>query len=1162
MASSAGAPLCVRILGNVALEIDGTPFTLVSQRSTLPLLAYLLLNRGAPVARDFLAFLLAPDEEEESARLKLRNNLYRLSRGLPQVPSVQWIVADGETVQWNPTAPTWLDIDEFESASRDPSRLEEAVELYRGDLLATLYDEWLVEPRERARNLYLADLAGLVSQHRRDRHFARALQYAQLLLNTDPFREDVLRRLIGIRHAMGDRAGALREYAGFVERLRTELDIEPMPETTALRDAIARDDTPEVDAADVSAAVALPPRRRHDLPFIGRTLELEQFGDAWSRATRSRGGCLLLGGEGGIGKSRLALEFAQRAEEAGGRVLSGTTGSPEAVPYQGLIEALRFALPLLASLRIDAVWLASLATLLPELTDHIPTNMVLPSVSPEDQRSRLSEAFARCFSGLSKSRPLLVVLEDVHAAGESTLAALEYLARRALSLPILFVATYRGNETPRSHPLRRLRRDGQNRGVVRSMTLGPLSRSDIVTLGERMSMSPQHTAALYEVSSGNPLFLSQLIDVPAEELAARGASGVRRLIAQRFDERSAEARTVAEIAALMGTRFSSDAVAEVVGWSDDALRNALDELIDHRIVREAVGGGFFDYALVHDVVTEAIATSVPAERARRRHRRIARVLAELAGGDASEIAATVARQYDLAGDPDAAAPVYLEAARRAHSIGALDEAQSLAARGCTLATDSALRFDLLAVQETVAARKGLDEARRALLDQLQEIAVALGDLGRQRHCALQRVELAHQTSDRVREAAALQQLRTLIALDGDWEWAIRLHNAEAQLAIQLGQFDDADRAAAAALALALSHIEPSGEAQARSLVAEIATMRGDLATAQRLLEEARAAVERANDARLAEHLYRLWFQFAFARRDLAGCLEIARATLDTAIEAGDRRAEAMGHERLALSMIPGGGRYAEAREHLRIAATIATEIGDPLVEARTMSRQAQLAETLGDFSTAEHSYETYFAVLPEDAEPRRRLIALLNLSSIRAFQRRGAEAKKPALEALEIARRHGFAVLEASAMENLASSEAACGDHIAAIETMERALTMRSDTASSAWTGVTLANLALWYAIVGDLKNARRCVDHMLEAEDTIRAATSWPQSCYWVAAQVTRLSGDDAEAQRLLQRAQSLLRSELERVDEGERETYLSIPCNRDIVAAHERNVWPDPPR
>jgi hypothetical protein len=159
---------------------------------------------------------------------------------------------------------------------------------------------------------------------------------------------------------------------------------------------------------------------------------------------------VLIGGEAGIGKTRLANELALLANTQGGRTLRGTTSSPEQVPYQPIVEALRDALPLLTTVDVRPVWLAAVAAIVPELALRRTDLPLLPPIDAARERSRLMEGLAAVVQGLAQQRPLLVILEDLQWAGEATLFALEYLARRVAAFPALIVATYR-NEAAKSH---------------------------------------------------------------------------------------------------------------------------------------------------------------------------------------------------------------------------------------------------------------------------------------------------------------------------------------------------------------------------------------------------------------------------------------------------------------------------------------------------------------------------------------------------------------------------------------------------------------------------------------------------------------------------------------------------------------------------------------
>jgi len=129
--------LDIRLLGHLEVAVEGEPFRFATPRKSLQVLAYLLLHRAAPVSREYLAFLLYPDDEEGTARAKLRATLKDMQRSLPQ-PADRYVYVDAEKLAWNSHADVWLDVDAFTAASNDRSRLGEAIDLYRGEFLEGL----------------------------------------------------------------------------------------------------------------------------------------------------------------------------------------------------------------------------------------------------------------------------------------------------------------------------------------------------------------------------------------------------------------------------------------------------------------------------------------------------------------------------------------------------------------------------------------------------------------------------------------------------------------------------------------------------------------------------------------------------------------------------------------------------------------------------------------------------------------------------------------------------------------------------------------------------------------------------------------------------------------------------------------------------------------
>src|SRR5207302_10533623 len=233
----------IYLFGQARFAYEGKPHKFSAPPKALPLLAYLLLNRDGPVSREKVAFTIWEDDSEEDARANLRRHLHHVQRALPRPAEDRpWVLADGDSLQWNPAADWWLDVAEFKRIAARPSERVAAVELYVGDLLENLYDEWLYAPRDALRNAYQALLGELLHESRSTRDFSRAAGYAQRILANDPWREDTVRQLMAIRYEGGDRAGALAVYQQFDQRLRDEMDVDPMPETSALRDAILRNE--------------------------------------------------------------------------------------------------------------------------------------------------------------------------------------------------------------------------------------------------------------------------------------------------------------------------------------------------------------------------------------------------------------------------------------------------------------------------------------------------------------------------------------------------------------------------------------------------------------------------------------------------------------------------------------------------------------------------------------------------------------------------------------------------------------------------------------------------------------------------------------------------------------------------------------------------------
>lgn len=293
--------LHVQLFGSFQALDDDAPIAALQSERIQAVLAYVLLNRYAPIARQQLAFTFWPDIMDAQARHNLRTLLTRLREALPRAD--QFLAFEAQTIHWRSDAPCTLDVAEFEAAlARGDVRA--AVELYRGDVLPTCYDDWIVSERERLHALYVEALAQAINDAEGQRDFVTALQYGQRALQADPLREETYRQLMRLHAANGDRVSLRRTFDTCTLILKRELDVEPSPTTRALYATLSQ--------MEVSPAVSgpLPPKTHHNLrhpltSFIGREREISVVKHLLDSAR-----LLTLSGAGGSGKTRLALQVA------------------------------------------------------------------------------------------------------------------------------------------------------------------------------------------------------------------------------------------------------------------------------------------------------------------------------------------------------------------------------------------------------------------------------------------------------------------------------------------------------------------------------------------------------------------------------------------------------------------------------------------------------------------------------------------------------------------------------------------------------------------------------------------------------------------------------------------------------------------------------------
>jgi DNA-binding CsgD family transcriptional regulator/tetratricopeptide (TPR) repeat protein len=394
--------------------------------------------------------------------------------------------------------------------------------------------------------------------------------------------------------------------------------------------------------------------------FVGRGSELTAFVAALDSAVHGEPAVVLVGGEAGVGKTRLVEEAAEQARANGARVLTGSCIElgGEGLPLSPVVDALRTLTRVMDPDELDAFLgpaRADLARLLPELD---PEAASTPAAAGDSGGSRLLELVFGVIQRLSAERPLMLVIEDLQWADRSTLDLVSLLVRGMRAMQVLLVLTFRSDEIHRSHPLRPLIAAWERVRSVRRLELPRFTREEATRQLEAILGSPPPRSMigpLYERSEGNAFLIEEIFaamqaGAPAEELPIT----LRDVLLARAERLSDPAHRVLRIAAAGGSSVSDRLLAAVAGLDDASLDAALSEAIEHQLLTadDADHGYRFRHALTRDAV---YADTMPRERVRT-HAAYAEALSadpSLAGSAPSAAAALAVHWYAAHNAPQA-----------------------------------------------------------------------------------------------------------------------------------------------------------------------------------------------------------------------------------------------------------------------------------------------------------------------------------------------------------------------------------------------------------------------------------------------------------------------------------------------------------------------------
>ncbi|HEX3547755.1 MAG TPA: BTAD domain-containing putative transcriptional regulator, partial [Mycobacterium sp.] len=388
----------------------------------------------------------------------------------------------------------------------------------------------------------------------------------------------------------------------------------------------------------------LPPVLTGRGPFVGRGRELEGLLSAWQTVLAGGMRAVLIAGEPGVGKTRLAGEWSRHAYEQGAVVLYGRCDEDLGAPYQPFAEALRSLLRCLGPERLrEPRGVEALLPLVPELTDVLP-DLASPTRSdPDTERYALFDAVVALLGVASANAPVALILDDLHWAAKPTLLLLRHLLRFGEHARVQIIGTYRSTDLDRSHPLAAMLADLHRDGTANRIHLSGLDEEDVTEYVAEAGYDDEELArALASVTGGNPFFLIEALRHVDESGGVWDPStlpqGVREAVSRRLSRLPAETNKALAAAAVVGSRFALVLVERVV---DQDLVDAFDEACKAGIVIEEPGGR---YRFNHAIVRQSLLAELPSVRRMRLHQRIATTLENQPGAD-DELLAELAHHY-------------------------------------------------------------------------------------------------------------------------------------------------------------------------------------------------------------------------------------------------------------------------------------------------------------------------------------------------------------------------------------------------------------------------------------------------------------------------------------------------------------------------------------
>jgi DNA-binding SARP family transcriptional activator len=769
-------PRQIYLLGAIHVYQEGISSPLNGEKAQ-SLLAFLSLNPRLPHRREKLADLLFPDAPPDRVRRNFSDALYRLQKALGS----DWLLIEGDTVALRADRQLWVDVWEFErlAASDQEADLQKAVDLYTGDLLPELYDDWLLPERELRRNQYLAALEqlGVLQENRGD--LRQALLTFRRLVSAEPLHEPAHQaylRLLGRLQRYGE---ALAHYEYLRNLMRSELNAEPLAETRLIAQSIEKE----------RGLAAIQTEVEEQTPFVGRKKERAAILALVEAMLKGQGGILAIEGEAGIGKSRLLREITGSIRWRGATLLQGfASETPSASPFSPITEALAPLIKSPRGLQLEALLAPETLAILAQLNPSWSDRAALAEVPVELAAIRFYDALVSLGETLAQLTPLVLAMDDLQWADPALWKSLQALAQGLVRNGALLITIYRRSEIQQT-PGWDVIQAWDRAELIKFISLEPLSIDEVTHI-----VKDSHHAnprELHAWTGGNPFYINEWLKSPDSHQPNRQNTTTLRL-----KTLSASARSALESASILGENIPYGLWVEIAGIPPFKLASLSDELTTNRWLLPSTTG----YAFTHDLVRTSVYAEIESGFRRTLHERAARAYQSFE----PENLRARAFHLDQAGYVDEAIQAFKQVANQELTRYAFSEAQTAIEHALKLMppdlTVERIESNLLLVDMcditgdvkrlNAALSEALDGAQRLnneglLLRILLAAGRAADEGGDDSHAEIllnDALSLAQKLEDRAQEAAVLFRFVVRMAHQGKYSEGLKWAKSALKLA--------------------------------------------------------------------------------------------------------------------------------------------------------------------------------------------------------------------------------------------------------------------------------------------------------------------------------------------------------------------------------------------